>query len=632
MTESEEEEGRTSWTSSGTASGRKEESSSPFADKTVASRNPSSTPAETSATTFGARSAPPRSDADPDATIFSAKPRTKPSKIGLVLNNIWEVRRLIAQGGMGEVYEAFVKATQETVAIKFLLPQLAADETIQGLFLLEARTLVKLSSDANTALVQYRACANDPNLDETYIVMELVDGPTLGQALPTLKPGPQDLLQFARLLASALQVAHEAGLIHRDISPKNILLRNGELLRAKLIDFGIAKNLATDKTQFGGGFTGTLAYSAPEQFAEGPDRENSPVGPWTDVYSLGLVILAVAAGKPVDMGRSIADAVEKRKRVPDLTALPAQLRSVVAAMLAPDPEKRLRSMAAVVGELNRLSSPGPEPLYKKPVVAIGVAGGALLAGVVATVVWLWPSPPLDPIRARVQASIQSAECTWLNLDTLDQASGAIRAGLSGAAGNLPATVGALREAAGAPVDFDTTAVSSVGPPACVPLNAFRTFREAASGGGLSLAARQREFSLGNDAAFCGNTQARVEMDLRPGGSSNDFTLLAMEPTGRMQQLIINREQFEAAASRTPEFAANLGGDNWRMSFCVDELSAQSGVAALVLIKGAGPFSLGLSADNPSELQAPAEWARQFVAKGQAQRWTTQVAWYRIVGR
>jgi hypothetical protein len=272
--------------------------------------------------------------------------------------------------------------------------------------------------------------------------------------------------------------------------------------------------------------------------------------------------------------------------------------------------------------------PEPEPFFKKPVVVMAAASGALLAAVVATAFWLWPSPPLGPIRDRVQAAIQTAGCAWLNLDSLDQESGAIRAGLSGAAGNLPATVGALREAAGTPVDFDTTAVSSVGPPACPALDAFSMFREIASAGGLSLTARQKEFRLENDPVFCESMRARVDMDLRLGGASNDFTLLALEPTGRMQQLIVNRGQFEAEAKARPAFATNLGNDNWRMSFCVDELSAQSGVAALVMVKGSGPLSLPPDAN----LQSPAEWARQFIALGQAQRWTTQVAWYRIVGR
>src|SRR5262245_64088751 len=172
---------QTSWTSSGKRPERKVAAEQLPAPERNESTSP---PVERPSGKTAAASAPPVADHDPDATRFSPKAAPQSGKIGLVLNNIWQVRRLVAQGGMGEVYEGFTKATSETVAIKFLLPQLAADPTIQNLFLMEARTLVKLSANANTALVQYRVCAHDPTLDETYIVMEFVDGPTLGQALP----------------------------------------------------------------------------------------------------------------------------------------------------------------------------------------------------------------------------------------------------------------------------------------------------------------------------------------------------------------------------------------------------------------------------------------------------------------
>src|SRR5207248_5979982 len=117
------------------------------------------------------------------------------SKIGLVLNHIWTVRRLIAQGGMGEVYEGVESNTGEPVAIKFLLPRLVADSTIKELFLSEARNFVRLSK-AHPALVQYRVCAEDPQLGEIFIVMELIDGPPLADLLGSLKPTSKDLVEF----------------------------------------------------------------------------------------------------------------------------------------------------------------------------------------------------------------------------------------------------------------------------------------------------------------------------------------------------------------------------------------------------------------------------------------------------
>ena len=120
--------------------------------------------------------------------------------------------------------------------------------------------------------------------------------------------------------------------------------------QAKIIDFGIAKDLdASSATIVGDGFAGKLNYVAPEQLGDF-GRE---IGPWTDVYSLGLVILAVAQGKNVDMSGSLVDAIDKRRRGPGhLAAIPDSLRPLLEAMLRPDPKERLRSMDEVLAMLD----------------------------------------------------------------------------------------------------------------------------------------------------------------------------------------------------------------------------------------------------------------------------------------
>src|SRR5262245_18508518 len=121
MTESED--GHTSGTSSGNAPERKEVTETSFGSgKRQASSVAGTARGEGGATSLRAQPGAQGPNADADATIFTPKPTGKPGKIGLVVNNIWEVRRLIAQGGMGEVYEAFEKVTTDKVAIKFLLP------------------------------------------------------------------------------------------------------------------------------------------------------------------------------------------------------------------------------------------------------------------------------------------------------------------------------------------------------------------------------------------------------------------------------------------------------------------------------------------------------------------------------
>src|ERR1043166_9803664 len=152
-------------------------------------------------------------------------------------------------------------------------------------------------------------------------------------------------LTLLRRLASALGAAHELDAIHRDIAPDNVLLEGGRLKDAKIIDFGIAKDLdPSSKTIVGEGFAGKLNYVAPEQL--GSYERN--VGPWTDVYSLALVMLAVAKKRDVDMGGSLADAFSKRATVPDLSDAPEELRPILTRMLEPDPAHRLRSMDDVL--------------------------------------------------------------------------------------------------------------------------------------------------------------------------------------------------------------------------------------------------------------------------------------------
>ena len=254
---------------------------------------------------------------------------------------------------MGEVYEGVnVNAEDDRVAIKVMLPHLAADPLVQAMFSKEAKTLTRLR---HPGLVQYRLLGREPVLGVTYIVTEFVDGVNLSDVLKTLEATPEDQITLLKRLAAALGAAHELDAVHRDISPDNVLLDGGQLKNAKIIDFGIAKDLdAGAKTIVGDGFAGKLGYVAPEQLGS----YGRSVGGWSDVYSLALVMLAVAQKKDVDMGGSLADAFDKRKEVPDLSAAPEKLRPILAKMLQPDPANRLRTMDAVLAEVAALEGGG----------------------------------------------------------------------------------------------------------------------------------------------------------------------------------------------------------------------------------------------------------------------------------
>ena len=278
---------------------------------------------------------------------MSTDKRGSAELVGAILNGIYEVKRFIAKGGMGEVYEGKNVNSDEKVAIKVILPELASDPKVQAMFLKEAQTLTKLS---HPALVQYRVLAQEPKLGCLYIAMDYIDGTSLSEILSSYGPTLAELTALTRRLADGLRVAHDLGAIHRDLSPDNVLLEAGRLERARIIDFGIAKDTTGGTaTIIGDGFAGKLGFVAPEQLGDF-DRE---VGPWSDVYSLGLIILSFVRGAPVNMGTSLVDAVEKRRKPMDLSDVPSELRPLLQAMLVGDPKARLRSMGEVIEVIDR---------------------------------------------------------------------------------------------------------------------------------------------------------------------------------------------------------------------------------------------------------------------------------------
>lgn len=279
---------------------------------------------------------------------------------GTILNGIYRIDRFLTRGGMGDVYLGSNVETEELVAIKVMLPRLAEDPKILSLFRSEARLLIRV---AHPAVAQYRVFARDATLGVHYLVTDFIDGDALSARLHGEVPGPDEVARLIRRLAGGLRVTHELGAVHRDMSPDNILLPGGRIDEAKIIDFGIAKYVEPDdRTVVIEGFAGKLGYVAPEQFGLYGNR----IGPWTDIYSTALVLLAFARSEPIDMGRTMSEAMERRSSVPDLSALPDSLHPLFRAMLQPDPAERPASMDAVVGALDtapivRAATPAESP-------------------------------------------------------------------------------------------------------------------------------------------------------------------------------------------------------------------------------------------------------------------------------
>ncbi|MDR3494058.1 MAG: protein kinase [Ancalomicrobiaceae bacterium] len=272
---------------------------------------------------------------------------------GTTLNDTYALDKGLAAGGMGEVYRAHNIRTGSVYAIKMIRTELTDYDGAMSMFLREATGLEGLFHEA---IVRYFGFSVDPTLNRPYMVMEYVSGRSLSEII---KVGPMSYEAVRTLgirLAGGLQTAHDNGIIHRDISPDNILVPNDDVGLAKIIDFGIARQLqSSEHTIIGqGGFAGKYNYVSPEQLGMFGE-----VAAASDIYSLGLVLAEASAGRAINMRGNQAEVVEKRKVAPDLRHIDGRLQPVIAAMLQPDPRHRPRSMTEVVSLLRRSGTAPP---------------------------------------------------------------------------------------------------------------------------------------------------------------------------------------------------------------------------------------------------------------------------------
>lgn len=260
---------------------------------------------------------------------------------GTSLNGVYAIDQMIGAGGMGEVYRGHEVQTGATVAIKMLLPDMAENEAALALFRREASALLNLHHDA---IVRYFLFTVEPTLQRPYLAMEFIDGRSLSDILEAGPLPYDDVVKLVRRVASGFHLAHEGGLVHRDVSPDNIIVPRGGVSNAKIIDFGIARFTAVgDPTIIGDGFAGKHNYVSPEQVG----LFGHDVTFKSDIYSFGLVLFYAATGRKLDMGGSQFQLVEKRRKVPDLGEVDPRLRPLLERMLQPDPNERPASMAEI---------------------------------------------------------------------------------------------------------------------------------------------------------------------------------------------------------------------------------------------------------------------------------------------
>ncbi|MBL8753112.1 MAG: serine/threonine protein kinase, partial [Planctomycetes bacterium] len=265
----------------------------------------------------------------------------------------FEIVREVGKGSMGVVYEARVRATGQRIALKILPPSLTLTERALARFLREGRIMERVR---HPDIVGFVAQGTRGRLH--WFAMEFVDGVTLEERLQV---GPLPVQKACAIAASAgraLQFAHDHGVVHRDVKPGNVMLRDGAdsgVPRIAITDFGLARETGTGSMTESGAIVGTPMFMAPEVVLGGTQAAST----LADVYSIGATLYALVTGHPPFTGptaQSVLKAVTEREpRSPrSLRAdLPVSVEAILQKAMAKDPARRYGSALELAEDLER---------------------------------------------------------------------------------------------------------------------------------------------------------------------------------------------------------------------------------------------------------------------------------------
>ena len=268
----------------------------------------------------------------------------------------------------------------------------------------------EIRSISHDAVVRYNECSRTDN-GHVILVMDYIAGPSLADAMKSVRFDPKDLLIIAHRIAEGLVAAHGHGIVHRDISPDNIILRDGQPDQATLIDFGIAKDTAAGaRTIVGNEFAGKYEFAAPEQLEGHAD-------PKSDLYALGATILAIYRGETPFLGTTPGEIVRRKQSLLDTDGVPEPLKQLIDKLAAPDSADRPESAEAAAEFIAGLLKPTRQSHQRRtrgdkkrrsflPVLfgGLGIAAllivGFLLRGLV------WPGlPTVSPFTLEASKSV-----------------------------------------------------------------------------------------------------------------------------------------------------------------------------------------------------------------------------------
>ncbi len=341
--------------------------------------------------------------------IPSSRPGGAASLIGTTVGGRYKLVRVVGEGGMSAVYEAEHVHMHKPVAVKVLSPEMSKSSEAVERFHREAMAASRIDHPNVAAATDFGELEDK----SFFLVLELVTGKTLREAIAAGKLPLRRALQIARQIASALARAHSLGIVHRDLKPENVMLtaRGGDEDFVKILDFGIAKIPVAELTDAPsqqdaapltklGMVYGTPEYMSPEQ------AMGKPIDSRADLYALGVILFEMLAGvrpwdddnKAILLGKHVSQPIPAIKDLAPDVNVPEDVEAIVRKLMAKTPEERYARAEDALAAIDAILAKPPEPVGLPP-----QSKTLPLAAMKA------PPAPKVPLRVRIDAILGRIE-------------------------------------------------------------------------------------------------------------------------------------------------------------------------------------------------------------------------------